>query len=185
MKLIVGLGNPGKEYEDTRHNVGFMVIDEYCKEEKFSQKFNGLYIDKTINGEKVIFLKPLSYMNLSGIVVKSYKDYFKIDEKDILVIRDDLDIKVGQAKLKFDSSSGGDNGIKSIIEQLRTQKFGQFKIGISNDKKVDTKDYVLGRFSKSELEELNKIIGISKEIIDTFITTDIDRTMNYYNGMLK
>jgi PTH1 family peptidyl-tRNA hydrolase len=147
MKLIVGLGNPGKEYEKTRHNVGFMVIDKYCNNEKFSEKFNGLYINKVINGEKVIFLKPLSFMNLSGTVVKAFQDYYKIENKDILIIRDDLDIPLGHAKLKFNSSSGGDNGVKSIINSLRTQAFCQFKIGISQDKTVDTKDYVLGKFS--------------------------------------
>ena len=185
MKLVVGLGNPGKEYINTRHNVGFMVIDQYCKDEKFSQKFNGLYIDKNIGGEKVIFLKPLSYMNLSGTVVKAFKDYFKVENDDILIIRDDLDIPIGQAKIKFDSSSGGDNGIKSIIEHLGTQKFSQFKIGISNDKSIDTKDFVLGKFSKSESEKLNSIIKKSQDVIDCFIANGIEKTMCDYNGILK
>ena len=185
MKLIVGLGNPGKEYENTRHNVGFMVIDNYCLNESFQKKFNGLYLDKVINGEKVIFLKPQSYMNLSGDVVVEFVNYYKIDLKDVLVVRDDLDIALGTAKIKFNSSSGGDNGIKSIINRLNSQEFGQLKIGISNDKEKDTKDYVLGHFSKKELEIINSVIDKTKDVIDDFISTDIDSTKSKYNGILK
>jgi len=185
MKLIVGLGNPGKEYEKTRHNVGFMVIDNYCQNEKFQNKFNGLYVDKIINNEKVIFLKPLSYMNLSGDVVLQYTNYFKIDSQNVLVIRDDLDLEIGTAKIKFNSSSGGDNGIKSIINRLNTQEFAQFKIGISNNKLYDTKDYVLGKFSKRELDALNKIIEMSTNVIDSFINEGTEKTMCVYNGLLK
>lgn len=179
MKLICGLGNPGKEYENTRHNVGFMIIDNYCKSEKFSEKFNGLYMQKQIFGEKIIFLKPQSFMNLSGNVVKPFVDYFKIDEKDILIIRDDLDLPLGKIRIKFDSSSGGDNGIKSIINSLGNQKFYQFKIGISNDKNKDTKDYVLGNFTKTEKEILNKIIEDSEKYIETFIKDEINGTIDY------
>lgn len=185
MKLIVGLGNPGKEYENTRHNVGFMVIDKYASGDKFSEKFNGLYLEKNINGTKTIFLKPLSYMNLSGTVVRAFADYFKISLEDILIIRDDLDIEIGEAKLKFDSSSGGDNGVKSIIKELGSQKFCQFKIGISSPKKNSVIDYVLGKFSKEELNKLNNILDKSGEIIDMFINSGIEKTMNTYNGMLK
>ena len=124
-------------------------------------------------------------MNLSGNVVKKYKDYFKIDNEDILVIRDDLDILIGQAKIKYNSSSGGDNGIKSIIEQLGTQKFSQFKIGISNNKTIDTKDFVLGNFSKPEKEKLNIIIKKSSDVIDSFIIDGIEKTMCKFNGILK
>ena len=182
MKIICGLGNPGKEYENTRHNVGFMVIDNYCKDDRFSQKFNGLYIQKNIEGEKVIFLKPQSYMNLSGTVVRPYCEYFKVDLKDVLIIRDDLDLKLGHARIKFDSSSGGDNGIKSIISSLGSQKFYQYKIGISNDKSWDTKDYVLGKFSKKEVEVLEEIIADSEKIIDLFIRGKILETQNYNYG---
>ena len=185
MKLIVGLGNPGKEYENTRHNVGFMVVDNYLKNEQLQKKFNGLYTTKNVKDEKIIFLKPLSYMNLSGIVVNKFAEYFKISPKDILIIRDDLDLTIGTAKIKFNSSSGGDNGIKSIISSLGTQEFYQFKIGISNDKEIDTKDYVLSKFSNSELEKLNSIIKMSENIIDTFMNFGGDKIVNDYNGLLK
>lgn len=185
MKLIVGLGNPGKEYDKTRHNVGFMVIDNYCRSEIFQTKFNGLYLMKIYDGEKVIFLKPLSYMNLSGTVVSKYVNFFKIKYEDILIIRDDLDLALGTAKIKYDSSSGGDNGIKSIIAALGTKTFGQLKIGISNDKTRDTKDYVLGRFTNREQEILEKIINKTPIIIESFIKNGIEKTMSEFNGALK
>lgn len=182
MKLICGLGNPGKEYENTRHNIGFMVIDNYCQGEKFKQEFNGLYLTKNISGEKIIFLKPQSYMNLSGDVVKKYCDYYDIDHSDILIIRDDLDLKIGDARIKFDSTSGGDNGVKSIINNLGNKDFYQYKIGISNDKAIDTKDYVLGRLSKKEMETINLVISDSKQIIDKFIMGEINKIENYHYG---
>ena len=185
MKLIVGLGNPGKKYYNTRHNIGFMVIDNYCNNEKFSKKFNGEYIIKEVNGKKAIFLKPLSYMNLSGTVVSKFKNYFGINNEDIMIIHDDLDLNLGTAKLKYNSSSGGDNGVKSIIECLNSQSFLQYKIGISNDKKMDTKDYVLGKLSKRELELLDNKIEESVDIISFFIENNYLDTMNKYNGIIK
>lgn len=185
MKMIVGLGNPGKEYEKTRHNVGFMIVDNYLKKENMKNRFNGLYIEKNINDERVIFLKPQSFMNLSGTVVTKYAKYFKIPFENILIIRDDLDLKIGTAKIKFNSSSGGDNGVKSIIEELNTKEFYQFKIGISNNKDINAKDYVLSKFSKAEELELNKIINISSEIIDYFIVNGGKNTINNFNGILK
>lgn len=182
MKLICGLGNPGKEYEMTRHNVGFMIVDNYCNRDKFSSKFGGLYVEKIIEGEKVIFLKPQSFMNLSGNVVRPFCDYYKIDHKDILVIRDDLDIEIGRARVKFDSTSGGDNGVKSIISNLGEKDFYQYKVGISNDKTRDTKDYVLGRFSKQEMELLNRVIDDSKNVIEDFIGGRITGTKDYTYG---
>lgn len=185
MKLICGLGNPGPNYTNTRHNVGFMIIDNYCNGEKFSSKYNGLYLEKTIKGEKVIFLKPQSYMNLSGEVVRPFRDYFKISNRDILVIRDDLDLTMGRARIKFDSTSGGDNGVKSIIAYLGSKDFYQYKIGISNDKAKDTKDYVLGRFSKVEMSILDRVIEDSPNIIEEFIAGNITTNRDYDYGDQK
>jgi PTH1 family peptidyl-tRNA hydrolase len=182
MKLICGLGNPGKEYANTRHNVGFMIIDNYCHDEKWSSKYNGLYIEENIFGEKVIFLKPQSYMNLSGNVVKPFVDYYKIKLEDVLIIRDDLDLGIGRARIKYNSSSGGDNGVKSIIANLGSQMFYQYKIGISNDKTRDTKDYVLGRFSKEEIKVLDEIIDDSSKIIDSFIKGEIQNNIDFKYG---
>ena len=119
MKMIVGLGNPGKEYENTRHNIGFMIVDEYAKQyniNNFKKKFNGLYAKVYRNGEFFVIVKPLSYMNLSGTVVKRFASFFKIKPEDILVIHDDLDLPVGKIKVKAKGSSGGHNGIQNIID---------------------------------------------------------------------
>lgn len=181
MKLIVGLGNPDKEYDKTRHNVGFMVIDNYLGSVNWSNKFNALYCEKVINGEKIIFVKPLTYMNNSGIAVGEFVRYFNIDNKDILVIQDDLDLNVGDYKLKMHSSSGGHNGIKSIIASLGNQDFPRLKVGIGSVKKDEVIDYVLGKFSKSELEVLNELFNTFDKIINSFINEGIDKTMNVYN----
>lgn len=184
MKLVVGLGNPGKEYKNTRHNVGFDVIDLYLQKNNINsmkEKFQGLYAETNINGEKVIFLEPQKYMNLSGEVVKKYVDFFKISSNDILVIHDDLDQKVGKIKLKQNSSSGGHNGIKDIEKNLGTKEYKRLKIGISNDKKMDTKDFVLGKFSKEERKLIDEAIEISTSIIDDYFIMDFNQLMNKYN----
>lgn len=181
MKLIVGLGNPGKEYENTRHNVGFMVLDSYLGDIKWSSKFNGLYYQVNINGEKYIFLKPQSYMNLSGGVVKKYVDYFKITFEDILIIHDDLDLEVGKIRIKINSSAGGHNGVKDIISCLKTDAFARIKIGVSNNKNIDIKDYVLGNFSKKDIELIKNNFSNINRIIETFDYKNIDLLMNKYN----
>lgn len=181
MKLIVGLGNPGKEYENTRHNIGFMVIDNYLKNEKFKTKFNGMYLKKVINNEEVIFLKPLSYMNLSGEVVKKYVDYFKINLSDLLIISDDLNMPCFKIKLKYKGSSGGHNGLKNIIQNINTEEFKRLKIGISNNLNIDTKSYVLSKFNQEELEKLHKKFEITNNIINDFINLDFEKVMSKYN----
>ena len=184
MKLIVGIGNPGKEYEHTRHNIGFDALDLYAKKNNLLQtkeKFNGLYYETIIDGEKVILLKPQSYVNLSGIVVRKYVDYFKIEIDDILVIVDDLDQAIGQYKIKANSGSGGHNGLKNIEEHLNTKKYKRLKIGIANNKSMDTKDYVLGRFSKEERDVINHNLEISTDVIDDFVKLDFNQLMTKYN----
>lgn len=184
MKLVVGLGNPGREYEKTRHNIGFMMIDSYV--EKFgltitSNKFNGLYVETLINDEKVIFLKPQSYINLSGEVIRKYVDYYKINIDDILIINDDLDLKVGTYKLKQKGSSGGHNGLKNIELHLGTQNYKRIKVGISNDKLMDTKDYVLGRISKDEQEKLDEVKKVVMDILDDYFKVSFNELMSKYN----
>lgn len=181
MKLIVGLGNPGKQYESTRHNIGFMILDKYLGDVKWSSKFNGLYYEKNISGEKYIFLKPQSYMNLSGGVVNSFVKFYKLDYKDILVIQDDLDLVVGKCRIKINSSAGGHNGIKDIIAHLHTDAFARLKVGISNDKFTDTRDYVLGKLSKSHLDLIFNNFNDIVDIIENFNYDDITTLMNKYN----
>lgn len=184
MKLIVGLGNPGKEYNNTRHNIGFMCIDNIAKFFNVNidaNKFNGLYTQFNYNGEKVILLKPQKYMNLSGEVVRDYVNFFKLDINDVLIICDDLDTKVGTYRLRYKGSSGGHNGLKNIELHLSTQEYKRIKLGISNNKNIDTKDYVLGKFSKEELEFINPIIENMPNIIKDFLTLSFDNVMNKYN----
>lgn len=184
MKLIVGIGNPGKEYEHTRHNIGFDTIDLYAKKNNitnFKEKFNGQYFEDTVNNERVIFLKPLSYVNLSGIVVKKFIDYFKINIDDILVIVDDLDQNIGKYKLKENSSSGGHNGLKNIEQNLGTKDYKRFKIGISNDKTTDTKDYVLGKFNKEDRIKIDEVINVALEAIEDFSKFSFNKMMTKYN----
>ena len=181
MKLIVGLGNPGKDYKNTRHNVGFLVLDSYLNTSDWKEKFNALYHETRINGEKVIFVKPLTFMNLSGDAVVKFVNYYDVNIDDILVIHDDLDLPFSTYKLKKNSSAGGHNGIKSIISRLSSEAFARLKVGVSHDRSVDTKDYVLGNFSKSETEKFNEMQKDFNNIIESFIKDGIERTMNIYN----
>lgn len=181
MKLVVGLGNPGKEYENTRHNVGFMIVDQYIKSVDWKNKFDGLYHVETINGEKVIFLKPQTFMNLSGNSVRKVVDFYHIEPNDILVIHDDLDLPFEKLRLKRNSSSGGHNGIKSIISSLGTDSFCRLKIGIDNGKKENTIDFVLSKFSKEELNYLEKNAKLYSDIIDSFLTKGLEQTMRHFN----
>lgn len=185
MKLIVGLGNPGREYENTRHNIGFMVLDNYARVNNFEitkKKFNGLYEKVKIDSQDVIFLKPLSYMNLSGEVVKAFVDYFKINIDDILIINDDLDLEVGKFRLKPSGSSGGHNGLKNIALHLQTENYKRFKIGISNNKNIDTKDYVLGKFSKEDMDILSDTYNKVSNIVQDFINNDINTLKQIYSN---
>ena len=184
MKLIVGLGNPGKQYEKTRHNVGFLVIDKFIEENNIGNeknKFNGIYYETIINNEKVIFLKPQQYMNLSGEVIKRFVDFYKININDILIISDDLDMDCGKIRLRLTGSSGGHNGLKNIEQHLNTKDYKRLKIGISNNKDFDTKDYVLGKFSKEEIDKIDNSIATSIKIINEFLILDFDKLMNKYN----
>lgn len=184
MKMIVGLGNPGNEYINTRHNIGFMTLDNYIKTKNISvykNKFNGLYIKAKINNEDVIFLKPQMYINLSGVVIKKYIDYFKVNISDILIISDDLDLEIGRYKLKSSGSSGGHNGLKNIELELGTQNYKRLKIGISNNKNIDTKDYVLGKLTESDLKTYTEIFKVTDLIIDEFLFNDFDKIMSKYN----
>lgn len=184
MKLIVGLGNFGGEYKNTRHNAGFMALDFYAKKNNLSidkKKFKGLYTETNINGEKVILLEPQTYMNLSGECVRDFMGYFHIDVKDLLVIYDDMDLDVGVIRLREKGSAGGHNGIKNIIENIKTSDFKRVRIGISKDKNIDTINYVLGKFRDEEKEIIDKEIEKISNIIEDFTKYDFNKVMSLYN----
>lgn len=180
MKLIVGLGNPGKEYEGTRHNVGFSFIDFYLGNVSFKEKNTAMIYEKDINGEKVIFMKPLTFMNESGLAVRKYVNYYKINIDDILIIYDDMDFEVGTFKIKKNGSAAGHNGIKSIISHLGTEEFKRIRIGISRNKN-DKVNYVLGKFSKEDIEKLDVVYKKVGNALDDFFKMDFERVMSKYN----
>lgn len=185
MKLIVGLGNPGKEYEKTRHNVGFNFLDYYLfkKNESvnWSNKFDGLVYETRIKDNKVIFLKPQTFMNLSGNSVRKVLDFYHIDVENILVISDDLDLNIGNFKLKMNGSSGGHNGLKDIESKIGSSCYKRLKIGISKVESVDTKDYVLGKFSNSENKILENLFFELVGVMDDYFSMSFSDLMNKYN----
>ncbi len=185
MKLIVGLGNPGKEYEKTRHNAGFRFIDEYAKSKNLSfdkEKFGGAYTDFMYKGEKTILLKPSKYINLSGEVIKEYLNFFKIDIADLLVIVDDLDTEMGTLKIKYKGGPAGHNGLKNIENHLKTNEYKRIKIGISNDKNKESIDYVIGKVPAKELELINSVNKYAANILDDYLNMSFDNLMNKYNS---
>ncbi|MCU9615286.1 aminoacyl-tRNA hydrolase [Caldibacillus lycopersici] len=185
MKLIVGLGNPGKQYEDTRHNIGFKVIDEISSRLNIrldEMKFNGIFGKGTINGEKVILLKPLTFMNLSGESVAPLMRYYDIPVENLLVIYDELDLPVGKIRLRYKGSAGGHNGIKSIIAHVGTQEFNRIRIGIDRPEQgYPIPNYVLGKFSKEEQEVLKDSIAKSAQACEMWIEKPFQEVMNKYN----
>lgn len=184
MKLIVGLGNPGKEYEGTRHNCGFMVVDELANKlntEINQNKFKGLYTKVKYHREDVILLKPQTYMNLSGESVNAVMNFFKIDKEDLLVIYDDLDMPVGKLRLRKTGSAGGHNGIKNIIAHLNSQDFKRIRVGIDRHKYMNVADYVLSRFSKVESEAIEQGIENAANAVLDYLDNDFNHAMNYYN----
>ena len=184
MKLIIGLGNPGKKYENTRHNFGFSVVDEivFNYNVQYKNKFNSLCAEFVIGNEKIIVIKPQTFMNLSGEVVKKFIDFFDISFNDMLVVFDDTDLNFGKIRLKMKSGSGGHNGIKSIINNLHGNDFLRIKLGVNNEYKFDNAQFVLAEFSKNEKKELATIISNATSIIDDFCkgVTAVD-LMNKYN----
>ncbi len=184
MKLIVGLGNPGNEYQYTRHNMGFQVIDKILNELnlKFSKsKHKGIYLQTKIKGEDVIILKPLTYMNLSGESIKEVMNYYKISIDDILVIYDDMDTEVGLLRLRMSGSAGGHNGIKSIIANLGSDKFKRIRVGISKDPKIDIINYVLGKPKKEDLDKIDEATTKAMKAAIDFVNTPFDKVMSMYN----
>lgn len=170
MKLVIGLGNPDKKYELTRHNVGFIVIDSYVNDSNWKEFHNSLIFEKKINDEKIIFVKPQTYMNNSGEAVRLLIDYYKLTPDDIFVIQDDISLELGKHRIKYDSSDGGHNGIKSIINNLNTQKFLRLKVGLAKEKEVDTISYVLGKLTKKEINQIDNDLPTYFSYIDAFIS---------------
>jgi len=184
MKLIVGLGNPTKEYEKTRHNVGFMVMDHLAESLNVcinTSKFKGEYTKLKYHGEDVILLKPMTYMNNSGESVRQVMDFFKIKVEDLLVIYDDLDMPVGKLRLRETGSAGGHNGVKSIIAHVGTQKFKRIRVGIDKNRLIPVVDYVLGKFMRDERPLIEEGIENATKAIELYLDKDFTAAMNAFN----
>lgn len=190
MFIIAGLGNPTLQYEGTRHNVGFDVIDRLADKYNITvetRKSRALIGKGVIEGKKVILAKPQTYMNLSGESIRSLADYYKIDEEqELLVIYDDVSLGVGQLRIRKKGSAGGHNGIKNIISHLDTEVFARIKIGVGEKpRKYDLKDYVLSRFSKAEREEMEEGYEKAVKAAVMILSGETDAAMNAYNRKVK
>ncbi|NMA91181.1 MAG: aminoacyl-tRNA hydrolase [Amphibacillus sp.] len=185
MKCIVGLGNPGRKYQKTRHNVGFMVIDELLNRHGWSldkKKFNGHYCLESLYGEKVVLLQPQTYMNLSGDSVKPLLDFYQIEPNQLLVIYDDLDLPIGKVRLRQTGGHGGHNGMRSIIQTLGTKQFNRIRIGIDRPQTgITVTDYVLGKFSKTESGLVSDSISIAADACEAWMDKPFLDVMNAYN----
>lgn len=186
MKMIIGLGNPGKAYEETRHNIGFHVIDHLAKEWNApltQSKFKGMYSVVHRPEGKVMLVKPLTYMNLSGECIGPLMDYYNVDMEDIVAIYDDLDLPAGQLRLRQKGSAGGHNGIKSLIQHLGTQQFNRMRIGISRPPAgMKVPDYVLARFRDDEKPLMQEAVKKSADACNYWLSKPFNEVMNEYNG---
>lgn len=181
-KLVVGLGNPGKKYKCSKHNIGFMAIDHYVKNHHLKLKKKSSFIGEIAISDDLILLKPLTYMNLSGQSVRKVMDYYHIENDDVLIIYDDVDLPFSKLRLRYLGGPGGHNGIKSIIQHLNTNKFNRIRFGIDKSERLDMKDYVLSDFSKVEMKEINDILIDIDRIIDDYKTDmDFNDIMTKYN----
>jgi hypothetical protein len=189
MKIIAGLGNPGKEYRATRHNIGFEAVDYIAYD-------LGIYIDERKHkallgkgifaGEKVIFLKPQTYMNLSGESIRAALDYYKLTNEDLIVIYDDISLDVGEIRIRTKGSAGGHNGIKSIISHLGTDVFDRIKIGVGDKPKgYDLADYVLGKFKENEVKNMEEAVINAKKALELMLQNEEEKAMNLFNRKKK
>lgn len=185
MIVIVGLGNPGGKYSLTRHNVGFDVIDLVGKKLDIKVnkvKFKALIGEGTWGGQRIVLVKPSTYMNLSGESIRPLMDFYKLDPRDLMIVLDDIDIEFGTLRIKKKGSAGTHNGLKSIISHIGTDQFPRLKIGIGQKPPhYDLADFVLSKFSKSERIIIDEAIANAADAIDEFIIRGIDSAMNKYN----
>ena len=191
MKLIAGLGNPGKEYQNTRHNSGFMAVDLLAEKLGASistNKFNALIAQTRIEGQAVLLMKPLTYMNESGSAVSQAVSYYKIEPEDILILHDDMDLPVGSLRIRKKGSAGGQKGMKSIISCLNTDEIARIRIGVGHSEKGNHKvvpDWVLSPVSKADREAFDTVLKAASEAAYAWVYKDMDKVMSEYNIKVK
>lgn len=185
MKLVVGLGNPGKEYENTRHNVGFAFIDKLAFDlgVRVDERKHKAFLGKAVfAGERILLLKPQTYMNLSGESVRAAMDYYKLTPSDVIVVFDDISLDTGNIRIREKGSAGGHNGIKSIIAHLGTQDFSRIKIGVGDKpERMDLANYVLGRLQGNEQKNIEMALKDTKLALELMVVGETQRAMNLYN----
>ncbi len=184
MYVIVGLGNPGKKYENTRHNIGFITLDYLADRHgiKITKiKHKALVGEGNISGQKVLLVKPQTYMNLSGNSVREVMEYYKVDIENLLVIYDDIDIPTGSVRIRKKGSAGTHNGMRSVVYDLQSDKFPRVRIGMGKSGNADLKNFVIGGFSKGEKEIFEKAVVHTADAIECFLEFGIDKAMNEYN----
>ena len=184
--ILVGLGNPGAEYDHTRHNAGFDVVDEFCEKHGIvlnKNKFRGIFGDGTVNGERVLVLKPQTFMNLSGEAVSAVMKFYKIPVASLLVVSDDVSLAPGKIRMRRNGSAGGQKGLKSIIEQLGTEDFARLKMGVGDrpDRTSDIANWVLGRMNEDDKKLFDNALVNAVKAIETFLRDGAEAAMNRYN----
>ena len=185
--VVAGLGNPGDEYKATKHNVGFMVIDKFAENNNANFKksrFNALVADCKIGEKRVLLLKPLTYMNLSGEAISKALNFYKISPENLVVICDDINLDAGKIRIRKKGSDGGQNGLKNIILNLKTQEFKRVRIGIGAKPhpEYELKDWVLSNFSKEAKPQIERAINLGSDAIEAIIKKDADFAMSHFNG---
>lgn len=188
MIVIAGLGNPGKKYENTRHNMGFLTVDRIAENNDIrinKIKHRALVGDGFISGHKVLIVKPQTYMNLSGESLREVMNYYNVDIEDLIVIYDDFDIETGSLRIRKKGSAGSHNGMKSIISQLQDDNFPRVRVGIGKSGSLDWKDFVLGKVGSGESEAIASAISNAADAVECIISEGIDRAMNKYNTKKK
>jgi PTH1 family peptidyl-tRNA hydrolase len=189
MKIIIGLGNPGKRYENTRHNIGFLVIDKFTKENNFPdfkslKKFNAQVSERILNGEKIIIVKPETYMNESGKSIKKLMDFYKLKAEEFIIIHDDIDLLEGKIKISSDRGSAGHKGVDSIFNETKSKKFIRLRVGINPNlnKTKKAMDVVLKKFNSTERINAKKTIDKTINALDCLLTNGLENTMTKYNS---
>jgi peptidyl-tRNA hydrolase, PTH1 family len=185
MKLVVGLGNPGRRYEGTRHNIGYAILAELAR--KFGAgvpkgRFHGAAVEADLSGQKALLLSPTTFMNLSGVSVQEAKSFYKLADEDLLVICDDLNLPVGKLRFRARGSSGGQKGLEDIIGRLGTEDFSRLRVGVGTAPEGwNWADYVLGKFTPEELPEMERAVGLAADAVAVWAREGIEFCMNQYN----
>ena len=181
MKLIAGLGNIGEKYWFTRHNAGFMVLDKWALDEGLSFKEDKKLKSFIAKSRDIIFVKPTTFMNLSGEAVRAVMDYYKIDVKDVLIIYDDISLDLGKIRFRANGSDGGHNGIKSIIQHVGTKNFDRLKIGIGPQPNIPSENFVLANFPKDKLDDLKEVLKRAIDAVEFYLDNGIEKAQNKFN----